>query len=102
MGRLIEVQEAQKCPSPLTLHPGDVLLFHATGGSVDSGGGVVEMLGPFIQAVLGEHGGILTPMGPPNTVLFRARKRGRAVIDVVTGDPWGASQKTTLNLAVEY
>jgi hypothetical protein len=101
MGRLIEVQEAQKCPSPLTLHPGDVLLFHATGGSVKSGGDAVEMLGPFLQAVLGEHGGILTAMGAPNTVLFRARKDGQAVIDVVTGDPWGESQRTTLSLAVE-
>jgi hypothetical protein len=101
MGRLIEVQEAQTCPSPLTLQTGDVLLFHATGGAVESGGDVVEMLGPFLQAVLGDHGGILTAMGAPNTILVRARKPGQAVIDVVTGDPWGASQRTTLRLAVE-
>lgn len=101
MGRLIEVQYAQKCPSPLTLHTGDMLLFHATGGRVGSGRNVVEMLGPFLQAVLGDHGNILAPMGPPNTVFFRAHRPGRAVIDVVTGDPWHAPKTTTLEISIE-
>jgi hypothetical protein len=101
MGRLIEVQDAQKCPSSLTLHSGDMLLFHASGGRVGSGGNVVEMLGPFLQAVLGDHGNILAPMGAPNVVFFRAHRPGRAVIDVVTGDPWHAPQTTTLEIRVE-
>jgi hypothetical protein len=79
MGRLIEVQDAQKCPSSLTLRTGDMLLFHASGGRVGSGGNIVEMLGPFLQAVLGDHGNILAPMGAPNVVFFRAHQPGRAI-----------------------
>ena len=100
MGRLIEVQTALGVPSSLSLHVGDVLLFKATGGHVQSGD-VVEMLGAFLQAILGDNGHILTPMGAPNTVLFRALRPGRATIDVVTGDPWHAAQTTTLGLTVE-
>lgn len=101
MARLIEVQDARVCPSSLTVCLGDVLLFRATGGRTRSGGDVVELLGPFLPAVLGDDGNILTPMGPPNTVLFRARRLGRAWIDVVTGDPFHTPQKTTLGITVE-
>jgi hypothetical protein len=101
MGQLIEIQDAQKCPSPLTVHTGDVLLFHATGGHVHSGGDVVEMQGPFLPAVLGDNGNVLAPMGAPNTVLFRACRPGQALIDVVTGDPWHAPQTITLDITVE-
>ena len=101
MARLIEVQDARVCPSPLTVSLGDVLLFRATGGRIQSGGDVVELLGPFLPAVLGDDGNILTPMGPPNTVLFRARRPGRARIDVVTGDPFHTPQTTTLDITVE-
>lgn len=101
MGQLIEIPDAQKCPSPLTVHTGDVLRFQATGGHVRSGSGVVEMLGPFLPAVLGDNGTIFAPMGAPNTVLFRACHPGRAQIDVVTGDPWHAPQTITLGITVE-
>jgi hypothetical protein len=101
MARLIEVQDARVCPSPLTVHLGDVLLFRAAGGRVRSGGDVVELLGSFLPAVLGDDGTILTPMGPPNTVLCRARQPGRAQIDVVTGDPFHTPQTTTLGITVE-
>lgn len=101
MARLIEVQDARMCPSPLTVRPGDVLLFRAAGGRVRSGGEVVELLGPFLQAVVGDDGNILTPMGPPNTVLFRARRPGQALIDVVTGDPFYTPQTTSLGISVE-
>ncbi|SRR5260370_19558348 len=101
MGRLIEVQNAQSAPSSLALQVGDVLLFHATGGHVPSGDDVVEMLGAFLPASLGDNGKILTPMGAPNTVLFRALRPGRAMIDVVTGDPWHAPQTTSLGITVE-
>jgi hypothetical protein len=101
MARLIEVQDAQKCASPLPLRIGDMLLVHASGGRIRSGADVVEMLGPFVQAVLGEDGSILTPMGPPNVVLIRARRSGRAAIDVMTGDPWHMPQTTTVGLSVE-
>jgi hypothetical protein len=101
MGRLIEVQDARTCPSPLTVHTGDVLQFQATGGHVRSGGEVVEMLGPLLSAVLGDDGNILTPMGAPNTVLLRAHRPGQATIDVVTGDPWHAPQTIILDITVE-
>lgn len=101
MSRLIEVQDARMCSSPLTVHLGDVLLFRAAGGHVRSGGDVVELLGPFLPAVVGDDGNILTPMGPPNTVLFHARRPGRALIDVITGDPFQATRTTALGITVE-
>lgn len=100
MGRLIEVQNVLSAPSNLSLQVGDMLLFRATGGHVLSGN-VVEMLGAFLEAILGDDGNILTPMGAPNTVLFRALRPGRATIDVVTGDPWQATQTTTLAITVQ-
>jgi hypothetical protein len=101
MGRLIEVETARGIPSSLALQMGDVLLFKATGGHVQSGEDVVEMLGVFLLATLGDNDKILTPMGAPNTILFRALRPGRATIDVVTGDPWHASQMTALGITVE-
>jgi len=101
MGRLIEVQNAPGLPSSLTLRVGDVLRFNATGGHVQSGHDVIEMLGAFLPAVLGDNGDLLTPMGAPNTVLFRALKAGQATIDIVTGDPWRAHQTTTLGIVIE-
>ncbi len=101
MGRIIEIQNVRAAPSSLTLRVGDVLLFKATGGHVRSGEDVIEMLGAYLPAVLGNNGEILTPMGAPNTVLFRALRPGRASVDVVTGDPWHAPQTTTLGITIE-
>jgi hypothetical protein len=80
---------------------GDVLLFHATGGRIRSGDDVVELLGPFLSAVLGDDGKVWTPLGLPNTVLFRARKPGRAEIDVITGDALHSPRTTELSVDVE-
>lgn len=101
MGRLIEIQQAQGFPPSLTLKVGDVLMFGATGGHVQSGADVVEILGPFVPGIMGANGAILSPMGAPNAVLFLARRPGRATIDVVTGDPWYAPQTTSLDITVE-
>ena len=101
MARLIEVQDARACPSPLLVSLGDVLLFYVAGGRVRSDGDVIELLGPFLPAVLGDDGTIVTPMGPPTTVLCRARQPGRAQLDVVTGDPFHMPQTTTLRITVE-
>lgn len=101
MPRLIEVDDAGACPSPLTLQPGDVLLFRAVGGVVRSGGTCVELLGPFTQAVVAEDGSVLSPVGPPNAVLFRARRPGRAGIEVVTGDPFYSPQMTPIDITVQ-
>jgi hypothetical protein len=105
MGRLIEVQDPPASPPRLTVEVGDVLQFSASGGHVRSGADIVEMVGPLVSAVLADDGGkpssdILAPMGPPNTVLFVARRAGRAIIDVVTGDPWHAPQTSVLNVDV--
>jgi hypothetical protein len=101
MARLIDVQDAQVRLARLAVQTGDVLLFQAIGGRVQSGGDVVEMLGPFLPAVVGEDGNVMTPMGAPNTVLFRVHRPGRATIDVVTGVPWQAPQSVTLSIVVE-
>jgi hypothetical protein len=101
MGRLIEVPDAQKCASDLPLQTGDMLLFHASGGRIGSGGDVVEMLGPLLEAIVGEDGNVLTPMGAPNVVLVRARRPGRAAIDVITGDPWQRPLTTKLAITVK-
>jgi hypothetical protein len=100
MARLIEVQDVRVCPSPLMVHPGDLLLFWAVGGQVRSGDDVVEMFGPFLQAVLGNDGNILTPMGPPNKILFYARQAGSALIDVITGDLFHTPQTNSLSITV--
>ena len=102
MARLIEVQDARVCPSTLELSPGDVLLFRATGGRVHSGDEVIELLGPFLQGVLGDDGRILAPAGLPNRVIFRARQPGRARIDVITGVPLHNPQTFTISLTVEF
>jgi hypothetical protein len=101
MARLIEVQDAHVCQAPLTVSVGDVFLFRAAGGHVRSGDDVVELLGAFRSAIVGDDGHIMTPVGPPNTTLFRARKPGRALIDVVTGDPFHAPMATALDVIVE-
>jgi hypothetical protein len=106
MGRLIEVQDASSEYSRrLTVEVGDVIQFAASGGHVRSGVNVVEMLGPLVGAVLANDGctpspDILAPMGPPNTVLFVARLPGRAIIDVVTGDPWHTPRTTVMEIDV--
>ena len=100
MGRLIEVQDAQGLPASLTIDVGDLLQFQAAGGHVKSGSGIVEMLGPFLSAVVADNGQILSPEGAPNTVLFLGCRPGRAVIDVVTGDPWHAPRTTVLEINV--
>ena len=105
MGRLIEIQDPPAAPARLTVEVGDVLQFSASGGHVRSGADIIEMLGPLVGAVLADDGGkpssdVLAPMGAPNTVLFVARRAGRAIIDVVTGDPWHAPQTSVLDIEV--
>lgn len=98
--RLIEVQDADRCAAPLSLRVGDLLLFHASGARCVSGAGAAEVLGPFSEAVVGSNGKVVTPMGPPNAVLVRARQPGRATVEVMTGDPWHGSGTTTIEIEV--
>jgi hypothetical protein len=101
VGRLIEVQSAEGVPSNLTIKVGDVLLVQASGGHVEVGADMLEMLGPFVPAVIGDNGEVFSPVGAPNTVLFRALHPGRSTIDVVTGDPWHKSSIIRINVTVE-
>jgi hypothetical protein len=109
MARLIEVQDIDVLPPDITLQVGDVLWFAATGGHLhqseerqpDDAEEVVQLLGIFLQSVIGTNGQILSPMGSPNNVLFLARRPGCVRIDVITGDPWRDPQVVTLKIIVE-
>lgn len=101
MSRLIEIQPvAQDLPADLTVGVGDVLRFAASGGRVLEGA-AVQILGIFVESVLGPDGRVVAPMGPPNAVLFHARLPGRAAIDVVTGDPWRSPATRSMTIVVE-
>jgi hypothetical protein len=101
MSQLIEIQPGQQdMPAELVVGIGDVLRFAATGGHLSTGT-ALELVGIFNDSVLGVDGRVLSPMGPPGTVLFRAVGQGQAVIDVVTGDPWRSHITWTLNIRVE-
>ena len=101
MKRLVEIQDVRLVGPSITLGVGDVLLFNGTGGHVQSGDHILEYQGALLRAVLGDDGTILTPQGPPNVVLFRARAPGQARIDVIQGDPWHRSETTILHIKVE-
>jgi hypothetical protein len=101
VSRLIDIQPGlQDLPEEMVVRVGDVLRFSATGGHLREGT-AVELIGILADAVLGTDGQVLSPMGPPGTVLFHATAPGRAVIDVVTGDPWQQSTTWSLNIRVE-
>lgn len=101
MGRLIEIPSGgPELTGDLTVDVGDVLRFDATGGHVREGT-AVELLGIYVDSVVGTDGTTLTPLGAPNVVLFRGREPGRATIDVVTGDPFRAPATRALTVVVE-
>jgi len=80
---------------------GDVLAISASGAHVAAGLPVLEQLGPFVPAVVGLDGGILSPEGPPSSVLFVIRAPGRATLNVMTGDPWRTPMRKTYTIEVE-
>jgi hypothetical protein len=101
VSRLIDIQpNLQELPAELVVGVGDVLRFAATGGRVRTGT-AVELAGTLTDSVLGTNGTVLTPAGPPNSVLFRAIGRGRSVIDVITGDPWRSATTLSITVRVE-
>lgn len=101
MSRLIDIQPGQQeLPPELVVEVGDVLRFAATGGHIREGT-AIELIGILNDSALGTNGRVLSPMGAPGTVLFRAKEPGPAVIDVVTGDPWQSSTTLTLSVRVE-
>lgn len=66
----------------------DLLMFGASGGHLLKGETIVELLGVFSTGVLSDDGRVLSPAGPPTTVLFRALQSGLAHIEMIRGDPW--------------
>jgi hypothetical protein len=100
MARLIEAQQVQALPGRLTMEVGDLLLVGATGARLLSGSDVVEVLGPAVSSVLAEDGSILSPAGPPNTVLLRALRPGDATVEILGGDPWQGAHSKTVEIAV--
>ena len=100
MARLVEIQSAGDAPSEVHLEVGDLLQIGASGGVVRDGGDVVSLLGAFLPAVSGPAGEVVAPAGPPSIVLFSARERGTAHVDVMTGDPWSTPQRRAIRLVV--
>ena len=101
MARLIEVQEPDQFRAPLAVRVGDVLVFQATGARISDGESALEILGPFVSAVVGENGAVLAPMGFPNAVLVRACGPGKATLELFTGDPFHGRRTTTLRITID-
>ncbi len=58
MGRLIEVRNVVDLPAALVVQVGDLLLFRATGGRIQSGAAVTN-LGSFMAGTLTDDGEVL-------------------------------------------
>ncbi len=100
--RFIEIQLAH-ADAPrvgLELSVGDVLKLSSTGARVLTGHHAVELLGIFTSAAFTTVGTILTPLGAPNVVLFRATEPGESSIEVMIGDPWHAPRSVPLSIRV--
>jgi hypothetical protein len=100
MGRLIEVPRVADLPAELFVQVGDLLLFRATGGRVQSGAAVTN-LGSFIAGALASDGNVIPAVGGPDATLFRAMEPGRAIIELFTGDPWHEPRRKAIVVEVE-
>jgi hypothetical protein len=99
MARLIQITTI---PSSLKVVVGDVLQFAASGGRVADGDpDVVQLIGTFLRGTATPSGQVISPQGPPSTVLFRAQQEGRAIIHVMSGDPFRSAKKTDVEIVVE-
>ena len=85
----------------MTIASGDLVLVRAAAGHVRAGAHAVDLVGVYVTALLREDGEVMAPLGAPNWVVFIARAPGRAVVDVVTNDPWGSSEMSILNVLVQ-
>jgi hypothetical protein len=99
VGRLIEVRSVVDLSSVLVVQVGDLLLFRATGGRVQSGAAVTN-LGSFVAGTLTGDGEVLSAVGAPDATLFAASEPGRALIELFTGDPWHEPRRTTVTVEV--
>jgi hypothetical protein len=99
MGRLIEVRRVVDLPAELVVQVGDLLLFRATGGCVESGAGLTN-LGSFVAGSLTGDGQVLAAAGAPDATLFHASEPGSVLIELFTGDPWREPRRTTVAVEV--
>jgi hypothetical protein len=86
MRRYIEVQNARSCPSPLCVQVGDVLVVYTAGARVRSGDQSIQLLGPFITAMVGQNGEIIEPAGNPGLVILRGLQPGLARVELILGE----------------
>lgn len=101
MAQLIEIDITRTAPGKLRINSGDVLLFKATGDYLESGEGVVEVLGSFTPGLLLASGEKISAQGTPGTVMVRALQQGTAQITIVRGGPWGTRSESLYELEVE-
>jgi hypothetical protein len=100
MARLIEITRARETPAHLSIRSGDVIMFKAVGAVVCTGADIIEALGPFRPAVIAPDGSLISPEGPPNTVIVLARGPGSATLEVISGEPWRNTERTVLEITV--
>ena len=100
MPRLIEIQDVRSVSSQLSVVAGDALWFTASGGRVVQGEDVVQSLGPYVPACPGPAGQLISPAGPPTTIIFIARAAGKAAIEIVTGDPYHDPRTTVVHITI--
>jgi len=98
---MIEVARARDLPAHVVIGVGDVFVFKAVGGVVRAGADLLDVLGPFRPAVIGPDGTVMSPEGPPGTVMFLARAPGSATIEVISGDPWRRPERIALDIEIE-
>jgi CBS-domain-containing membrane protein len=98
--RLVEIQRAEDAPATVRLQTGDVLSIGGSGGILKDGESALTFIGAFLPAVCTTTGAVVAPMGAPSIVLFVARAPGSATIEVIGGDPWSASTRTTIAIVV--
>lgn len=100
MTRLIEIEDVAGCVPSLSVKAGDLLVFSASGGRVNTSGSAMRLVGAFVRAVVGTNRMVIEPMGSPNSVVFEALHPGSVSIDLITGDPFGATTVTTLLVTI--
>jgi hypothetical protein len=101
MSRLIEIDDARACAPSLSVKVGDLLVFSASGGRMNTSGPALRYLGAFMRAVVGTNREVLEPMGLPNSVVFEVLQHGQAKIDVISGGLSGNRSTTTLLIIVK-
>jgi len=101
MTRLIEIDDAKYCAPSLSVKVGDLLVFSASGGWVNTGDSALRLVGVFMRAVIGTNRMVLEPVGSPNAVVFEVQQQGQATIDVISGNPFAITVSTTLLIIAE-